>query len=323
MDKEDNRIVAVIIIIGIAAFMASVFYNSGYDYEGSAVEGNSGDVQGFKLLAAASCIPDEGYDVCYSNSNTYKDARAYAKIQGTNLRGDSGTGIIEGEEITYYLDEVYVNIAHTGDRLTVVKGATSWGSPCSDVGCSGANVQDGKYIIAKAPAKNPQTVYFSAWDKDTDNNGYWSWTAVYWGWVFAPARYDLYVIDCYNDTDCEYGEFCDKSGLWDAWSCEVDTCVYMNEPEPQCEGFDLYSMLCYHGENVKDELIQENSKFCGYVCEEGATKSYFCGDGSKVTVEVCQGNEWTVVENIPESSCPVNFWNGWDLLKGWIKGLMS
>jgi hypothetical protein len=286
---------------------------------GNSMDGSS---SGMQPLAVVSCLPDEGYDYCYDNSYTYYDARAYAKIQATAIQGESGTGIIEGVQSRYYLDEAYINVKHTGDRFTVLKGATSWAS-CSDIGCSGSNVADGKYVIASAPAKNPSTLYFSSWDKDTDRDGYWGWTAVRWGWVQNPANFNFYVVDCYNDADCGDGYYCDKSGSWDTWGCEVDLCAYSPAPENTCVGYDLYSQSCYHGEDVLNDVIKVNSPYCGYVCEEGATQSYICNDETRITRAVCESNEWVTVDENPAKSCPVNFANLWEILQAYFKGLIG
>lgn len=347
-----------LITLGILALITLIVFSEySLSVDGPFFAMTQGPEGGSKTLSVSSCTPSPGYDFCYQNSYYYHGASPYVQIQGTNLKGKTGYGIIEGSNQQYYIDEVYVNIKHIGDRFTYLRGKTDWGNPCGSVGCIGENVADGKFIIATAPAKNPSYVYFLSWDKDYSGS-YWAWSSVFWGWVGNPPNYNFYVIDCYDDSDCESGQYCDKSGSWESWSCEVDPCSTMPEPENICDDFDLWSQKCVYGDIVKDQIIETNSIECGCViqepqntcvgfdlwsqkqeveCVEGLVPDelieekssecgYVCTEGETITFKCTDGTEIITQQclnnewiDIEVEQCPLNWINLEMILESYIE----
>ena len=208
---------------------------------------------------SVSCSPDPGYDFCYEN--TYNGLTA--RIHSTEWIGDGGYGYIDGANRRYYIDEVYVNVKYYGDRL-YRSSSTSWVS-CTGSGCSATSISPGKQVLASSPAKVINPVQFVAWNKFTSTTGRWWYSYVQFGWL-SPTN--AYVIDCFDESDCGSNEYCDKSGAWDTWSCEIDPCLSMPTPENVCDGFDLWSQKCVYGDVVKDKIIETNSNECGCIVQE-------------------------------------------------------
>ena len=206
-----------------------------------------------------ACTPDAGYDFCYTN--TY--GAATATIQSTFWKGKSGFGDIDGARRRYYIDEVYVNVKYRGDKL-YRSSSTSWIS-CGSSGCSATAISPGKQVIVTAPSKVIPPIQFTAWDKFTSTSGAWWYSYAQFGWLSSTSAY---VIGCYDNTDCDSGSYCDKSGSWDTWSCEIDPCPTMPDPSVLCDGFDLWSQKCVYGDIVRDQLLETNSIACGCIFQE-------------------------------------------------------
>ena len=303
---------------------------------------------------AVACTPDAGYDFCYTN--TY--GAATATIHSTNWMGEQRYGYVDGANRWFYIDEVYVNVKYSGDKL-YKSSSTSWIN-CGSNGCSATSIPAGKVVIATAPASSIGPIQFAAWNKFTSTSGQYWYSYVNFGWLSSTP---YYVIDCYDDSDCQEGYYCDKSGSWDTWTEKIDPCSTMPAPRNVCDGFDWWSQKCVMGEYVKDELIQSNSircgckiiwsppnmcvgydlwsqkqevqcveglikdqlieeksTQCGYICTAGETKSYPCTDGTPIVTQLCVDNNWTEVE--PEA-CPFNWANLETILTGWIEDIIN
>ena len=300
---------------------------------------------------SVTCIPDSGYDFCYENSY----GPANAKVMSTGWKGDLRYGYVDGANRWFYIDEVYINVKHKGDKF-YKSTSTSWMS-CNSGGCSATSISDGKIVLASAPASSIPPIQLGAWDKFASTTGQWWWTSVYFGWLNSMDRY---AIGCYDNNDCDSGTYCDKSGNWDTWSCKVDPCLSMPDPSVLCDGFDLWSQKCVYGDIVrdqlletnsiacgcifqetpnicvgydlwsqkqtaqcveglsKDQLIETNSAMCGYVCTAGETKSYPCTDGTPIITQRCIDNTWT---EVPATSCPLNWINLEMILRGYIEDI--
>lgn len=312
-----------------------------------------GDESSLSLASVVSCTPDSGYDFCYEN--TYGSANA--KIMSTTWQGEQRYVYVNGAKRWVYIDEVYVNVKYKGDKL--YKSSSSSWINCGSNGCSATSISPGKVIIATAPASSIGPIQFAAWDKFTSTSGQYWYSYVNFGWLSSTP---YYVIDCYDDSDCQDGYYCDKSGSWDTWTEKIDPCSTMPDPENICDGFDYWSQKCVNGEYVKDELIESNSincgcyvqetpnicdgyelwsqkqttqcveglikdqlieersTQCGYICTDGETKSYPCTDGTEIITQRCIDNTWTEVE--PEA-CPFNWTNLESILRGYVEDMIN
>ena len=310
----------------------------------------SSSSSGLQPLAVVECSPDSGYDYCGSEQNIF----AYAEVQHSYYKGERGFGIIDGENRLYYVKEVYIDVKFEGDYL-YASNSPNWPT-CTSSGCPWPRISEGKHVVVSAPSKTIPEIAFIAFDKDYSSTG-----NMYWAWVgigFYP--YDAYVIGCYDESDCGSKEYCDKSGAWDTWSCEIDPCSTMPDPENICDGFDMWAQKCVMGEYVKDYIIETNSNECGcvtlptpdvcegydlwsqkqqtpcveglekdqlieekviecgYVCDEGETKSFKCTDDTTIVTQLCINNEWTDVDI---KSCPLNWINLEMILRGHIDNI--
>ena len=247
-----------LVVLGILVLIGLVILTQQYEPEPVTLFSVSqGPDSSLQPLSVVDCSLDAGYDWCYSSTN----GPAYAEIQFTYWLGTGGYGEIDGANRHYYIDEIYINVKTDGD-ITYTTSTWDAAGACGSSGCSGTSIPDGKYVIGTAPSKIEPYVYLTVWDKFTSTTGAYWWSSVSGG--LDPSS-TVYVIDCYDNGDCESGNYCDKSGSWETWTCEVDPCTTMPAPENICEGFDLWSQKCVYGDIVKDQLIETNSVECGCV----------------------------------------------------------
>ena len=106
-------------------------------------------------------------------------------------------------------------------------------------------------------------------------------------------------------------------------------CIIQDAPNT-CDGYDLWSqkqtVQCVEG-LIRDQLLEEKSTQCGYMCETGEEKIVYCTDETPIITETCYNNEWTKLE--PEA-CPLNWTNLEMILTSYlnqittiVKGLLS
>lgn len=263
-----------IAILGLIAILVLVMYSGIQIQEQSIASQATGTEEGIVKrmlpLSYATCTPDTGYDYCDQNSYNHGDAAAAVKMHSTEVRGNDGYGTIEGQNAHYYIGEAYINVKlEYGDEIYVRRSSTEWNT-CGRDNCGGQNIgMSAKYIVAIAPAKNPAHVDFTGYDFDGDawDYGYWTWTAVYRGWVGDTSNFDFYVIGCYNDEDGNgVNEYCDKSGTWDTWELKTDPYAALPITKNECDGFsnNEYTRELGSSEYVFSRTLEWNSGDCGY-----------------------------------------------------------
>lgn len=270
--KETKTI--FIAIFGLVAMLVFVMY-SGIQIQEQSISSmatgtNDGIVKRMQPFSYATCTAASGYDNCDQNSYNYGNARAAVKMHSTELQGKNGYGTIEGQTAHYYIDEVYMNVKlDYGDEIYVRRGSTAWNS-CGRDYCGGQNLgKSAKYVIANAPAKNPAHVDFTGYDFDGDawGYGYWTWTAVFRGWVEADTTFDFYVIGCYSDADGNgINEYCDKSGTWDTWELKTDEYAHLPQIKYDCDGYSYNEYSRVRGTDTYEftKIVENNAVRCGY-----------------------------------------------------------
>ncbi|MEK6917836.1 MAG: S8 family serine peptidase [Nanoarchaeota archaeon] len=83
-------------------------------------------------------------------------------------------------------------------------------------GCDGIEIANtGTRTTVTAPGV-AHTERVLAYD-DTPNYCCWAYfNSFYPGYINDP---DIYVLNCFNDTDCSASQYCNKAGSWSTWSC--------------------------------------------------------------------------------------------------------
>jgi len=127
----------------------------------------------------------------------------------------------------------------------------SWSEvSCGDGGCSGGTpISSGKIIVATSGQQFTDCYNFVSWDRDDQSwgNGAWcySWAWVGGGYTGNGNCFDVKVVECYDDDDCDSLDFeCDKSGEWDTWTC-------------------VQKEVCGNGNCVGDETYEICPRDCG------------------------------------------------------------
>lgn len=98
-----------------------------------------------------------------------------------------------------------------------------------------------------------------------------------------------------------------------------DLCFEVETPDI-CIGYDLWSQKCIDGDVSKDQILEEKSTGCGYICTTGETKSYPCTDGTPIITQRCIDNTW---EEVKPEACPLNWTNLEMILRGYIEDIRT
>ena len=304
------------------------------------------------------CTPDSGYDFCYEN--TY--GAAYAKIQSTDWLGKSGYGYVDGAKRHYFIDEVYVNVKYNGDKLyksTSSSWTSCSSSGCSASGISSgkqviatapSKVIPKVHFTAwdKFTSTSGQWWYsyvMFGWLSDTsgfyvidcfdgtdcgeneycDKSGSWdTWVCAIDECLLMPDPEDICIGYDLWSQKCVYGEYI-QDKLIESNSVQCDCVLPPETIDDICIGYDLWSQKqaepCVNV-YVKDELLEEKSSECGYVCSEGETQIFTCTDGSEIITETCINNEFVHTYGVDEfygQSCPLSWINLRVILESYLE----
>jgi hypothetical protein len=165
-------------------------------------------------------------------------------------------------------------------------------------------------------------------DEYCDKSGSWdTWTVKKDLYTDLPSSktqcdgFDLYQYDRVRGTDTyQRGQLIEANAV-------MCGCVQPRvNVTTTCVGFDLYTekqkTACVD-EYVPDELIDEKSSECGYVCDWGEKKLFTCPDGSLVLDSICGNNTWKIANEHPERFCPVNIDNINLIARSYIEALIE
>lgn len=302
-------------------------------------------------LSVVDCTPDTGYDFCISDSY----GAAYAKLQSTYWLGEGGYGYIEGANRRYYVDEIYVNVKSDADKLYVTSTWDSAGdcgdNGCSGslisdgkyvIASAPAKINPSVYLTAweKFTSTTGQwwwtsvslglgpssTVYVvDCYDENDcgvgeycDISGSWeTWSCKIDPCASMPAPENTCVDFDLWSQKCVMGEYVqDKVIESNSIRCG---CVLPPETiDNICIDYDLWSQKqaepCVNV-YVTDELLEEKSSECGYVCTHGELKQKSCTDESTIVTHICINNIWIEEKNI----CPLNWINLEMILESYIE----
>lgn len=265
-------ITIVVIIIALALIFPSnkgnVSGNSigllsvGYS-DGTTKTERGTDVKTLSLVP--ECTPDSGYPFCYQYENikSYGDAqaRAYVKIQGddTSVKNSKGG---------YYVGKVAIRLKFEGDKFYVYENFGTWNNlwdniaKCDKDGCKNSKrtiSQTDEYVLANPGEEYKGCPGFVAFDFDCDGDcfnddsaDYWAWATISsgWGWAGDGNCLNIKSVGCYDNSDCQASQFCDKSGSWQTWSCKIKECntnadcANLNtKSEPYCSDGNSYVVI--------------------------------------------------------------------------------
>jgi len=202
----------------------------------------------FLINIVDACSPDAGLDWCYSGEITqWSPAHCYSEVQGSYPKCE---GLEHG---SYCIGSWYINVKHEGDKFYLQSQVNSWDEQkCDDNGCPGEMISDGKIFLQRSSGQVPKYT-LAAWDKDETSES-WCWNSYRGGYL--GDYFSLYVVECYEASDCGLGKYCDKSGDWKTWNCKVKEC---ESGEEKCVGSSLYKCEDYKWQNKG-----ANPGECGY-----------------------------------------------------------
>lgn len=306
------------------------------------------------LSIAFFIVPNMASAWCYSNSNTDHDLNAYTEVCG-------GMPECDGERYEQIcVGEWYVEVSHRGEQFHIAYQIDSWDTFVADEEGFSSNthskesVEDGKVYLPRDGEKLEKYILLG-FDYD-ENDQAWAWVGKQGGYLGDYFDKNYYAVECYQNSDCQEDEYCDKYGKqWDEWSCKTKECeagdTKCSEKEYyNCsdEGEDQYTWVnqgriigeC-NVECLEDKDCSEQEEFVGekYCYNETAVgrdyKKFECQTPRFDNVVVsensnhftCQSEvEQRVVEDCEDicrdSECVIEkgfFEKIWD----WITGLVS
>lgn len=239
------------------------------------------------------CEPDAGFVKCHECTRCYDGAIAGTMIQRSDIKGDA-------RPLGYYVGEVWMDLEFFGHKFymkeNVGEGFTSTDS-CGASGCDGKLIgtasnswTDVKVVLADAdkytstPQEYTDCPTFLAWscDGDCGNSNApdpWVWSSMYMGWRYSGNCFNIKSVECYYDTDCPEGMFCDWGTTPNEWrdlKCEKIECT---TGEKRCVGSNLE--LCQNNKFVPRGIVYGE---CGVECldnshcDEGPFGGEYCSN---------------------------------------------
>lgn len=242
-------------------------------------------------LESFECIMP-GYTYCNEEISTeihgISEAIAHAKL-GCNSYINSSK-IKNG----YVIGEANMTYNCEGDRVTyVMKAQKITNSDCSKYRCPGIDATGGSITLAKAPAEKVPSIAVYCYDYDEvyESDNSWAVASAWRGFLFGEM--DIKVIRCYDNSDCNNYEYCDRDGTWENWTCKTSFCENSSCPDYCKNGVHYYNGTC-------NEIVGG----CGYMmknCENGCNGDLCAGDLCKDII--CDDNNICTVDECIESFC--------------------
>ena len=226
------------------------------------------------MVSASSCTKS-GFDWC--EENTYQSAHAQIYF---SLKDDSSDGKPSG---SYAVGRLYLKYGYVGDELYFLENVRSWDDKLEDSdnglydfstgSFSMIGSTDNTYPLASMGQTFKNCVGLVAQDF---NGGYWTWTGR--GWMGSGNCFNIKVVECESDSDCDGGATCNSNK-----ACE-------SKPEGYCESsFDCPA-----------QIITE--KYCEDKTLKQKTTENQCGDNNQCSMTQTSDN---IVESC-EYSCGEN-----------------
>lgn len=190
-------------------------------------------------VLADSCTPEAGYIFCYEQTNTYASASSTARIQASDINNFLATISDNGQAVNLYLKEASFyykadNTAYVSNLFNAISQ-----NACSSNGCIATEITPiGKVTLAASGQEysSPISIIAFSCSGDCGRNSSltpWAWSAVNWFWDNKTYR----AVDCYYNSNCGVGLYCDTSGDWRNWKCLPEQC---SVEQTKCIGTDYY-----------------------------------------------------------------------------------
>jgi len=251
------------------------------------------------LATTGTCSASSGFDWCYEGEHRYSEngesCKAEYKIHGKYIDQSARSCQINGQWKTCYVGNSITTKVdmQSADDLYLIQDFDSWNECWDRISCNGngcgydshvREINEGTVTLETAPAEI-RNYAFVAYDRDDCSNGLWSY--VYGGAGYAGTWSNMYLVKCLENSDCDSGKICDKSGDWDDWVCVNDPCASVT-----CNDYCSGDTRFYSGQ------CQQSNGQCSYSQENCASQNYY-GD----YVNYCSGVELRKHRNYHQFSC--------------------
>lgn len=192
----------------------------------------------------------------------------------------------EGVEYgNYCVGKYYIDVSHSGDQFRIKYKATNWMVANSGGFVDGTPISDGRIYLNE----NGRVPFYQlgAYDYDMASNGDWGWVYTLGGYL-GDQYFNQYIVECFENSDCDSNEFCNKNGDWNTWKCEERIC---QEGETICSG--NYLKKCENNHWVNKGIVLNE---CGIICLDESN----C-PADEVSNKFCSGNN--IMETRTDNFC--------------------
>lgn len=247
------------------------------------------DSSGFSTCSAT------GYDYCYQYRYSNCQAQLAVNLYSNN---DIQMGTVENANDHYVIGEYqiqwYGSIYTWSGTVTahvVYYGVNDPDTDCGASGCSSGTIYSEDYTLTtvNAPGIAYQGTIVEYGQTTAGEHCYVYADAFepYYTDAATGATSPVYVLNCYDNGDCNSGEYCNKSGSWETWSCETK----LSDGQACDSNSDCSSGYCdiAGGSNICYTPDRDGDGFYSYVdgggdCDDSSSLVYpgasdACGDG--------------------------------------------
>jgi len=223
----------------------------------------------------------------------------------------------------YCAGKYYADVSHSGDQFNIQYRSDSWMTASDSTEShsggltSGEAISDGRIYLNE----NGKVPYYQlgAYDYAKASNGDWGYRIAIGGYL-GNKYFNLYNVDCYEDSDCSSDRYCKKDGEWNDWQCIRKEC---DSGQEKCVGTNSYSCENYKWQNkgvilnkcgvscLRDSNCPADQKVREYCSSKGLYeefRTYSCSNYRCVSRMDSQSKGYVLnkcgVECLSDSNCP-------------------
>jgi len=190
-------------------------------------------------------------------------------------------------------DYVIKNLKWFGDKYYIEFSPSYWATS-SENGYTGQNLKSARCnenhmtctsdsITLDTKNGHPVGYVIYAWVYEEGIDDSWAWTGQGGGYLIDTFN-ELKVVECYQDSNCESDEFCDKRGDFKDWECRRESVC--DDGDEKCDGLKLQKCISYGDYSDWFTYTDLEVGVCGVECLESETK---CDEKDYL---ICENNKF-------------------------------
>jgi len=186
----------------------------------------------FSISVLACSIP--GYEICTEQNMTFDDTWLYTKV-AFSIKDERGLSYWDFHASSFAVGGMYVNVYYEGDELWYLYNLSNWSDACTPAACAGILLNgSGYYQLASLGDEYIGCPAFVSVTYGL-NNYVWVGGAYYLKPLDNTCCH-IRIVRCLTDDDCGLNEYCNKTGHWRNWSCQIrERSVNLSEEIPEID----------------------------------------------------------------------------------------